>query len=139
VITFQFGGFEALFGEAKPTKATRWRRDWREEGRFDSPGLLNVKTMPPPSLYFGFNLLLVFSRLSSFCVFRSIFRWFGSSIVGTPIHTRIHHYFSRFFSECSLMDHLQSLVCLFQVSFPSCSNLYLRHWFVGCTNISLNN
>jgi len=34
-------------------------------GDFDSPGRLNVKTRP----YFGFSILLVFNRLSSFFVF----------------------------------------------------------------------
>ena len=37
------------------------------------------------------------------------------------------------------MSHLQSPVGLFRLSFPSSSNLLLRHWFVDCTNISLNN
>jgi len=31
----------------------------REEGRFDSPDQLNVKTRLQPSLYFGFNILLI--------------------------------------------------------------------------------
>jgi len=39
-------------------------------GDFDSPSLLNVKNRTPLSLYFGFSILLVFSSLSSFCVFR---------------------------------------------------------------------
>jgi len=37
---------------------------------FDSPGQLNVKTRPPLALYFGFSILLVFNRWSSFCIFR---------------------------------------------------------------------
>jgi len=49
----------------------------RDEGRFDSAGQLNVKTRPPLSLYFGFSILLVFSRLSSFCMFRRFSVDFG--------------------------------------------------------------
>jgi len=28
VSRFNFGGLGGMFGEAKPTKATPWRRDW---------------------------------------------------------------------------------------------------------------
>jgi len=51
--------------------------DGKAEGRIASlSGKLNVKTGPPLNLYFGFCILLVFSRLMLFCVFRSIFQWF---------------------------------------------------------------
>jgi len=44
------------------------------DGQNRLPGKLNVKTGTPFSLHFGFGILLVFSRLLSFCVFRSIIR-----------------------------------------------------------------
>jgi len=40
------------------------------------PGKLNVKTGLPLNLYFGYSILLVFSRLLFLCVFRIIFRLF---------------------------------------------------------------
>jgi len=63
-------------------------------GDFDSPGQLNVKTRLPLSLYFGFSILLVFSGLSSLCVFGDFPLIWGFSVV---VHTRIHHYFSHIF------------------------------------------
>jgi len=86
--------------------------DERDESRFDSPGQLNVKTRPLLSLYFG----LVFFWLSEGC----LFAFFGNfSLIwgfSIAIHTRIHHYFSSFFSECSLAGHLHRTVGLFQLS-----------------------
>jgi len=38
-------------------------------GANDFPGKLNVKTRPPLSLYFGFSIILVFSRLFFFAFF----------------------------------------------------------------------
>jgi len=43
--------------------------DGREEGPFDSPGQLNVKTKP--------HLAYITATVSSFSIFRSIFRSFG--------------------------------------------------------------
>jgi len=69
-----------------------------------SPGKLNVKTGHPPNLYFGFGIVLVFSRLL-FLRFSDYF----SVIYGfsTAIHIRIHHHFLSFFSECWLVDPVQ--------------------------------
>ena len=99
-------------------------------GDFGSLGRLNVKTRPPLSLYSGFSILLVFSRLSSFYVFGDFPLIWGFSIA---IHTRIHHCFSVTF--------FLVLTCrspTFQLRFPSGSNIWLRLWLVDCTNVSNN-
>jgi len=48
--------------------------DMRQRDDPPHPGKLNVKTGPPLSLYFGFSILLVFSRLFFVCVCRNVFR-----------------------------------------------------------------
>jgi len=62
-----------------------------------SPLQLNVKTEPPFSLYIGFSIILVFSRLLFFCIFRKFFGVFsGDSRLFYGHLLRIHYDFSFF-------------------------------------------
>jgi len=51
----------------------QWRNWQGTEGRFAPTGKLNVKNRIPLSLYFGFNTLLLFSRLLFFAFFGVFF------------------------------------------------------------------
>jgi len=58
------------------------------------PSKLNVKNGPPSVDTLIFSILLVFSRLSFFCVFRGVFVF----LAGIDIHDiRIHYHFLTFF------------------------------------------
>ena len=89
-------------------------------GANDSPGKLNVKTRPPLSLYFGFSIILFFSRLFFFFHFSEYFPVIYG--FGTAIHIRIHHH-SKLFSEFCLVDLIQWPVAPFVLSSPPGSNI----------------
>ena len=60
-------------------------------GAICPPEKLNAKTWSPFSLYFNFSIL-VFSRLSFFCIFRNI----EILLLGIAIHSGIQHHFLGF-------------------------------------------
>ena len=70
----------------------QWREWLGTEGQIASPGKLNANIRPPLSLYFGFAIILVFSR-KLFFRFYSIFRGFRvlvcPSISGFNIITQV--------------------------------------------------
>jgi len=59
-----------------------------------APGKLNIKTGLPLNLYFGFSILLVFSRLLFLCFSDYFPVIWGFSLA---IYIRIHNRFSSFF------------------------------------------
>jgi len=84
------------------TKNIKTDFQWHKKGGRGAnvtPGKLNVKMGPALTLYFGFNIILIFSSLLLLRFSEYFLVIQGFSIAN---HIRIYHNFSRF-SECWLV------------------------------------